>query len=193
MEFDVQITEAFLMRSHFRRLFRNWKRLTIAFGLIVVGLGIGFSSGGLGRLSVLGMTVMAFCVLLYSAAWIRQRRSIREWIKKQGVTPVRYTLSEDVLTAQSVMGSTTLKWNVFERLVVQALDTLLELPGSGALTLPTSQIPQDAMIRLVEKFTAHGKPIKDSRPRGEQSPPAYPEGRADAPSGSAEACRWPKR
>ncbi len=163
MEFEIRITEKFLKEAHFRRLFSGWKKILFAFGLIILAVIIDIYSGELGKISVIGLTVMLICILIYSAAWYRQCREVRKWLEKQEETPVRYNLLTMKIEAESLIGSTTLKWTAFKRLVIHPHDTLLEFSQAGALTLPTEQIPPPALLFLIERFTKHNLEIKDFR------------------------------
>ncbi len=160
MEFEVKITEAFLKKSHFRRLFRNWWKLCIAFLMIMVAITFDLKSGEIGRISVSGITIIGFCVIIYSVVWTRQTRSIRDWTERQKDKPVRYWLTEESIESESAFGSTKLKWDVFKRLSIRPLDTLLEFPRAGALALPTSQLRSEVLDFMAERFSAHGKMAK---------------------------------
>jgi hypothetical protein len=163
MEFPLTITPAFLKRSHARRIFRHWLRLVLASVLILIAVGMDVRRGQLGSISAVGLSAIGFCVLVYGATWIRQVMAIREWARRQGTASVVYALSEATVKATSEMGGTELKWEAFSGIVVTDFDTRLVFSRNGALTLPTDQIPPEALDFMKKQLGAHGKKIEDQR------------------------------
>ena len=156
MHFEILITKDFLKKSYSRRLLRNWWKLGIAFCLIFCAILLDFMSEEVGRISTIGLTVMCICILVYSAIWYKQLRFINDFLARQGETPVKYRLTTETIEAESLLGESKLKWHAFRRLRIRDLDTLLELPYAGALTLPTNQLNREILEFLQDRFSAHG-------------------------------------
>ena len=166
MQFLLTLTPSFLKRSYARRIFRGWWQLLIAGVLILVAVGGDILSGHFDSLSAFAVTALGLCVLVYGVAWFQQSRALGDWLKQQGGAPVIYTLSEDAVESSSEVGSTKLKWDAFARLTISDLDVLLVFPRTGALTLPTGQVPSEALEFLKQRFLAHGKKVEDRRRQG---------------------------
>jgi len=160
MEFDVHITETLLRRVALRRLLRRWPLLLLAVGLISVGVWLEVKEGRLGALSVFGLTVVGFLVLMYGVFYIRMRGSIADWKRLQGEAPVHYHLTEDTLRARSNLGGTELRWSVFRELLEHPDFLLLGMGRSGHLTLPRNEVPAEALAFIRERFASHGLPTK---------------------------------
>lgn len=167
MDFEVLLTKDFLKKSYFRRTFRNWWKLAIAFILISFAILLDSMSGGLGNLSVIGLTLMSLCILIYATLWYKQLKFINEFIARQGDTPVRYKLTDEAVEAESVVGESKLRWDAFQRLRIRDLETRLEFSSTGALTLPTNQLNNDILEFLRDRFSAHGKKVFIAREKAE--------------------------
>ena len=167
MQFPVTLTSGFLKRSYARRIFRSWWKILIGMALVLPVVVEDLLSGHFSALSAFGATVVGFCFLFYGLAWFRQSRALNDWLKKQGGAPVIYSLSEETVESSSEVGSTKLKWDAFARLTISDLDVLLVFPRTGALTLPTAQVPSEALEFLKRQFLAHGKKVEDQRRRGQ--------------------------
>jgi hypothetical protein len=166
VKFSLNLDASFLKKSYARRIFRGRWRLAVA--VIMIGAGVYAARGdsSLSALSVVGLTAIGFAILVYGAAWFRQSKVIDAWIRSQGDAPLIYLLSEDSVETTAVVGSSKLKWDAFSTLSITDEDTLLVFPREGALTLPTRQVPAEAMEFLKQRFLAHGKKITDKRNRG---------------------------
>lgn len=65
-------------------------------------------------------------------------------------------------------------------MVVSDFDTLLMFAGAaGALTLPSEQVPADALDYLKNRFTAFGKKVEDKRKQANPPPSVAPVDRRD--------------
>ena len=159
MKFEIIVTQNFLKKSYFQRIFRNWWKLAIAFCMILFSVLLDLKSESLSSVSTIGLTIMGLCILIYSFAWYKQLKFIKEFIAKQGDTPIVYKLSNETVETESLLGESKLKWDSFKSLRIQQLDTLLEFSGSGVMTLPTNQLNNEILKYLQDRFTAHGKRI----------------------------------
>lgn len=163
MQFSLNITSAFLRRSHARRIFHHWPRLTLAVVLVLTAIGFEVRRGEFGRVAVFCVAALGFVVLVYALAWFRQAKAIDDWVKRQGGEPVVYTLNEATVEATAQVGSASLKWDAFTKLKISDLDVLLVVKQHNALTLPTPQVPPDALEFLIQRFSRLGKKIEDHR------------------------------
>lgn len=163
MQFSVQITAGFLRRSHGRRLFRHPWRLVLAVVLVGLSVGMDLRDGHLENWSVLCLSAVAFGVLIFAIGWHRQSKVIDDWCQKQGDAPVVYSLTESEIEAVSQMGSMRLKWDAFSHLKISEWDTLLHFGRGSALTLPTAQVPAEAMNFMKQQFVSHDKKVEDAR------------------------------
>jgi hypothetical protein len=166
MQISITLTAGFLKKSYAKRIFRSWWKFLIAFAMITVSVVADLRSGQFGPLSAFGVSAVGFCVLIYGLAWFRQLKALNDWLKKQGSAPVTYTISAEAVESTSEVGSAKLKWDAFSRLTISDLDVLLFFQRSGALTLPTQQVPQEALEFLKQQFLTHGKKVEDKRKRG---------------------------
>ncbi len=147
-----------------RRLLGRWWLIAIAVLLIAPNVIADARSGAFGSVSIFALSALGFLILLFSYAWFRQCRVIDDWVLKQGDQPLIYHFDEDAVTAESVIGKTTLKWGAFKKLTVTPLHTLLEFPrGAGALTLPSDQLTDEVTEFLVRQFQAHGLAVTNAR------------------------------
>jgi hypothetical protein len=160
MEFDVHITERLLKRVVIRRMFRGWPLFLLATTLILVGVATEFSTGPLSTMSAVGLTALGIYGLLYLLHYIRQCRSIADWARLQGAAPVHYVLNDESLRATSNLGATELKWHVFKELREHPDFILLGLSRVSHLTLPTADIPPEALALIRQKFTELRLPIR---------------------------------
>ena len=159
MDFEVILTSNFLKKSYFRRLFRSWWKLLIAFVLILFSVILDLRSGTFDQVSTIGLTAMGICIIIYSAVWCKHQKYIKEFTSKQGDAPVAYRLTDETIEAESLLGVTKLKWDAFKMLRIQDFDTMLEFTYSGALTLPTTQLNNEILDFLKDRFSVHGKKI----------------------------------
>ena len=168
MQFPLHITAAFLKRSYARRTYRGWWKVLASVSVIVL-MWIADETGTHTGL-IFVMSMLSLYVVLGAIAWFRQLRAIRDWLQMQGDAPVIYSISEETVEASSAIGSTKLKWDAFKKITVSDFDTLLVFSYHGALTLPTAQVPKEALDFLKTRFAAHGKKVEDKRKLGTQSP-----------------------
>lgn len=140
-----------------------WK-LALAYVAVLIFVCSRYGEPGFTGWAIFFLTVMGLAVVIFSASWFHQTKSIDGWIRSQGDAPVIYALSEEAVETTAQTGSTKLKWDAFAELTITDFDTLLKLPQrGGALTLQTSQVPREALQYLKDHFHAHGKKIEDKR------------------------------
>ena len=163
MQFPLYLDATFLKKSYARRMFHGWGKLAIAVVLVLVSTALSAGEDHLSAWSVFGLIAVGLAGLIFGVAWHRQSKAIDDWIRAQGKAPVIYALSEDLVETTSAIGSTKLKWDAFRGMAITDEDTLLLFPHSGALTLPTRQVPSEAIEFLKKRLLAHDKKIKDKR------------------------------
>lgn len=164
MQFPLKLDARFLKRSYAKRMFRGLWKLAAAYLFILIFVGFSYSDPNLRGWCIFFLAVVGVGAAIFVAAWFRQSRSIDDWVSRQGDVPITYVLSEEAVEGTSQVGSTKLKWDAFSSLVITDYDTLLVFPRStGALTLPTDQVPSTAIEYLKGRFSAFGKKIEDKR------------------------------
>jgi hypothetical protein len=166
MQFPLKLTPEFLKRSYAKRMFGDWWRMAIAAVLIGVVVVWEIMRGSIGMISILALSVITLYLVICGVAWFRQSRALNDWLRKQAGAPVIYSLSDATIESSSEVGSTKLKWDAFRCLSISEFDTLLMFSQQGALTLPTDQIPGEALEFLKKQFVAHGKKVEDRRKTG---------------------------
>jgi hypothetical protein len=166
MQFPLKLTAQFLKRSYARRMFRGWWKITIATVVAAVVVTADAMRGPLGITSIFVLCALGFYFVIAGVAWFRQSRALDEWLRQQAGAPLIYSLSEETIESTAEVGSTKLKWDAFRSLAISDFDTLLVFPHQGALTMPTDQIPREAIEFLKKQFLSHGKKIEDKRKKG---------------------------
>lgn len=161
--FDIQVSVALLNRVYARRIFKHVVHLLIAFALIALGIAIDLHDGDIDAFSQVGLVVILLTGAIFSAAWVRQRRGIRRMIKRLKGEPIRYSFTEDRFAAESILGRIELKWSSLSELEITNDSCLICWEGGGFVTLPTEQIPPEALAFLIERFQNGNLPVKDSR------------------------------
>ena len=73
---------------------------------------------------------------------------------------MHYVLSDETLRATSNLGTTELKWHVFKELREHPDFILLGLNRVSHLTLPTAEIPPDALAFIRQKFADLKLPMR---------------------------------
>jgi hypothetical protein len=166
IQFSLELTPEFLKRSYARRIFSGWWKIALAaaaIGLIVIWE---VRHGPIGMITVFALSALSLYIIVFSIVWFRQSRALDDWIRQQAGAPVIYSLSDATIETSSGVGSTKLKWEAFRRLSISETDTLLMFSQHGALTLPTGQIPLEALNFLKKQFVTHGKKVEDRRKTG---------------------------
>ena len=155
-------------------MFRGWWKIAIAAVVAAVVVISDALRGPLGITSIFVLSAMGFYLAIAGFAWFRQSRALDDWLRRQGDAPVIYSLSEETIESCAEVGSTKLKWDAFRSLAICDFDTLLVFPQHGALTMPTDQIPVEALQFLKRQFLAHGKRVEDRRKKANQPPEPTP-------------------
>ena len=168
MQFPLKLNARFLKRSYAKRMFYGAWKLAVAYLFILIFVGVSYSDPELRGWCIFFLAIAGVGTSIFVIAWVRQSKSIDDWIRRQGDAPVIYSLSEEVVESASEVGSTKLKWDAFSSLTISDFDTLLIFPRSaGALTLPTDQVPSSALEYLKTRFAASGNKVEDKRKKGD--------------------------
>jgi hypothetical protein len=166
MQFPLSLSAAFLKRSYARRMFSGWWKLVIAALVALVAAAWEIRGGAIGMFSVFAIAALVLYVVIAAIAWRRQSKALDEWLRHQAGAPVVYSLSDEAIESSAEVASTKLKWEAFHSLSISDFDTLLGFSSHGALTLPTEQVPVEALEFLKKQFLAHGKKVEDKRKTG---------------------------
>ena len=115
--------------------------------------------GDLGRISIVILTVLSIFITVYIIAIFARRKQMKELLAKLGNSPVSYSLDDSELSTKSTLGSTTIKWDMIKKLWIYPDITLIFYSSSGYSTIPTSQVPSDALSFLSDKIKTSGGSI----------------------------------
>lgn len=164
MQFSVTFDPAMLRRSYARRLFQAKWVLGLAAGLVIASV-IVRPEKSLGALQIVGLSGLGLVAAIFGVAWWRQSRAIDSWVSRQEGRPVVYRLTDDGFESESASGSVRLKWEVLDAILIANEDTLLMFGSEGTLTLPTAQVPAEALRFLTQKLEARGRKARERRRR----------------------------
>lgn len=165
MQFSLQLTASFLKRSYARRMFYRWWAIALAVAVTVGIVTMDWLNGSLSAVSIFALSALAFYAAIAGLAWLRQSRALDAWLRMQDGAPVVYSLTPETVESRSAQGAVQLQWAAFRLLVIDDFDTLLVLRTPGALTLPTAQIPAEALAFMQQQIRLHGGRVQDRRPR----------------------------
>jgi hypothetical protein len=152
-----------LHRIHVRRLFRRAWLILLGFGLVGILAFYNIRLGRVSYLEVVAVTVLCIAVLMYVTIYVRQRMLTNRIAREIGDSPIRYVLSEDLVSATSPLGKTELRWKALKELEVTDEYTLVKRDSNTFVSLPTSQIPMEAQQYFIEQFCKHGLKVRDKR------------------------------
>jgi hypothetical protein len=158
LEFDVHLTGTLLRKVAWRRLWRRWPLMVLAWLLVAGSVTLDLRRDGLSDVSVFALTAAGMQLLVYGAHAVRQERSISEWKRLQGDAPIRYVFTPDTVRATSNLGCTEIRWDVFRELREHRDYVLLGMGRGGFLTFPRAQLPPEAAAFLRERFTGLVRP-----------------------------------
>lgn len=163
MEFPITLDGDFLKKSYRIRLFPHEPYTSILMFLLAAFSIVDLWRNAGGWLPSLGLFAAVFYAGIALFAWQKQKAVLKHWTAAQGSTPIIYRLSEEAVECVSKVGSTRLAWNALRGLEIHPLHTLILFNPQGAVTLPTDQVPPEALVYLTEKMKAAGKKVRDQR------------------------------
>ncbi len=161
-EFGVKVDLA-MMRAAWHAWFFRGQRLwtlPVGAGLVLVSA-YDSRSGGLGTVSIVGLTVLGLAALIFVTGYfIGLRRSLS---KLDMITDGRatYRLTDESIEAQSSLGSVSLAWSSIAELRRYKDLVLLGFRGAMYSIVPASQIPEASLAFMVERCRAAGAQITD--------------------------------
>lgn len=160
-KFAVQVDSA-MMRSAWHAWFFRGQRiwtLVVAMALIVGSAAFDLRSGSLGTVSIVGLTVLGFAVLLFSVGYFVGLRSSLSKLEAIVDGRATYTLSHATIEVVSSLGSISLDWSAMAELRRYRDLILLGFRGAMYSTIPASQIPDEALSFMIERCRASGAQI----------------------------------
>jgi hypothetical protein len=154
-EFEVTVDSSMMKAAWHAWFFRGQRiwTLLIAAGLVLVSAYFDSRSGGLGTISIIGLTVLGLAVLIFVSSYmVGLRRSLS---KLDMITDGRaaYRLTDETIEARSSLGSFSLAWTAIAELRRYRALVLLGFRGAMYSIVPASQIPE-ASLALANKTDA---------------------------------------
>jgi hypothetical protein len=162
-KFEVAVDRSMMKAAWHAWFFRGQRiwTLLVAAGLVLVSAFFDSRSGGLGTVSIIGLTVLGLASLIFVAGYmIGLRRSLS---KLDMITDGRaaYRLTNETIEARSSLGSVSLAWSSVAELRRYRDLVLLGFRGAMYSIVPASQIPEASLAFLVERCRAAGAQITD--------------------------------
>ncbi|MGI9243213.1 MAG: hypothetical protein ACR2RV_20615 [Verrucomicrobiales bacterium] len=162
--FDVRVSQRdadialrrFILRS------AGWGTL-VAAALCIAFIVYDVSDGGIGPLGIGILTLLSIFALVYAVGFFTRRKQMADLLRRLGDSPVSYSLGDAELAAESALGSSSLKWEMVRELWVDPDITLVFYARNGYTTIPTPQIPADALTFLAMQVERAGGAVKDNR------------------------------
>ncbi len=139
---------------------RIWP-LVVAVALVLGSSYFDHRSGGLGAVSIIGLTVVSLAAFFSLAVYfIGLRRSLS---KLEMITDGKavYRLTDERIEAQSSLGSVSLEWSSIAELRGYRDLILLGFRGAMYSIVPASQIPESTLTFMVERCRVAGAKITD--------------------------------
>lgn len=130
-------------------------------GLIAMILCLGyvvydFLDGPMNFVGTAILTLVLVMIVFYLAAFVIRKRQMGELLRRIGDHPISYHFGELEIETKSVLGSSSLKWEVIQKLWIEADVTMVLFARGGYLTIPTEQIPPAALDFLVAQVRRAG-------------------------------------
>lgn len=167
--FDVTVSkhhaDVALRRFIFRGL--GWSTF-VAAALCIAYIIYDGATGGMGYLSIVIITVLLLLALVYAVLVVSRRKQMAQLLKRLGDEPVSYELSDSELSTETALGSSTLKWEMIKKLWIDPDLTLVFYARNGYTTIPTDQIPSEALIFIADRVKSVGGTVTDNTTRAEQ-------------------------
>ncbi|MBK8095043.1 MAG: YcxB family protein [Verrucomicrobiaceae bacterium] len=162
-EFEVTVDSSMMKAAWHAWFFRGQRiwTLLVAAGLVLVSAYFDSRSGGLGTISIIGLTVLGLAALIFVTSYmIGLRRSLS---KLDMITDGRaaYRLTDETIEARSSLGSVSLAWTAIAELRRYRDLVLLGFQGAMYSIVPASQIPDASLAFMVERCRAAGAKITD--------------------------------
>ena len=158
--FDIHVSQKDADLALRRFIFREAGLGLLIAILVCIGyITYDLADGSLSIIGVVILTILFILAIIYTVAIVSRRKQMKELLERLGDAPVSYTLNDEELSTESTLGSSTLKWNMIKKLWIDPDLTLVFYSRSGYTTIPTSQIPSDALNFLSKQIKLSGGSI----------------------------------
>ena len=117
------------------------------------------------------LTLLSILVLAYLVAFVMRRKQMADLLRRLRGAPVSYSFGDSEIGIESALGSSTLKWNAIKKLWIDPDIILVFYAQNGYTTIPTSQMPADALDFLAAQVKRVGGSILDNKAKAEQAVP----------------------
>ncbi len=161
--FDIKVSQQDADTALRRFILRDagWGTLVAAI-LCMVYVAYDSSDGNLGYLGIGIIALLLILILVYIAAFVTRKKQMAELLRKIGDAPISYRLDDSEIATKTPMGSSTLKWEMIKKLWIDPDLTLVFYARNVYTTIPTSQIPTEALEFLVTQIERVGGSILDN-------------------------------
>jgi len=160
-QFTIKFTEEHIKYA-VRKFFVRYLgiRFPVMFLLLAVVLAQRIITGQIDWLFGSLLAVLVMGVGIFVAAYFQRLNHALVQLRTMGDGTVRYEVSDSLVKASSSLGSTEVKWEMFEALWIFPRVWLLMFDKAGYLTLPSEQMNEDIKSFLKQRIAAVGGKIK---------------------------------
>lgn len=178
--FEVRVSQRIADAALRRFVLRStgWGTLVAAGVCLAYGV-YDFWDGAPGLLGLAMLIVVGLLILLYAAVFVTRRKQMADLLRALGDAPVSYRLDGNEIATRSPLGSSAVKWAMIRKLWIDPDLTLVFFTRNAYTTIPTGQVPREALEFLADQVARAGGSIDDRRDgrRGEVRRRASPRDR----------------
>ena len=149
VSYDRPLIRRALNRFMVRRL--GWLTFVLIFGLAAL-LIVEMASGSWSVWFTALLTLWVVAVGLLIVVYIARIRASEGFFQKSGNCRVRFVFSDDGVRTNSDVGTSDLKWKVFDEVLKFPEVWLLVYARSGYMTIPTTQLSDEAKAFIENKI-----------------------------------------
>jgi hypothetical protein len=154
VQYDRTLVKRAIAAYFLRRLGRP---LIFGFGLLLGLLGYDYLSRGWSLTSTYLAILIAATTLLLAIAYLVRLAQWENFFKRVDNPTVTYTFSEEGVTTESAIGSSTVKWIAFDEVLKCRDIWLLVYAKSGFLILPLDQLSKECQEFIEAQLSRKGK------------------------------------
>jgi len=154
IKYDRTLVRRALNRYVVRRLGRH---VFVLFGLLLSFLIYEYISGSWSLSSTYMAVALLVVTILFAIAYFARLRASEGFFDKADDPTVTITFSEEGVTTESALGSSELKWTIFDEVLKFSDIWLLVYATSGYMTLPIEQLSEECQHFIEAKMSRKAK------------------------------------